>query len=122
MNYDNTPLCKVLGPTPTLELLSFMLAHKSFDYSKTELAKNTEMTRQTVYRALEPLEQFSLVRESRKIGRMTMYQLNENSELLKSIEKFNNLTVRKIIEAEKGIPLEPKGGIDDIREAFQNNK
>jgi len=119
MKLDNSPLCQSLGQNSALQVLSFLLAHKDFDYSKTEIAENVELSRQTMYKALEPLTNFSMVIESRKIGKITMYQLNEDSELVKTIRKFNKLIVHNIRELEKEQPINSTGDINDIKRAFR---
>lgn len=101
MKLNKSPLCESLGETPTLQLLSFLLAHRDFDYSKTELAKNIESARQTIYKALEPLLKFGLVVASRKIGNTTLYKLNQNSDPAKAIEKYNASIVELIIKEQK---------------------
>ena len=89
-----------------------------FRLFKTELAENVELSRQTIYKAIEPLLNHSMVIESRKIGRITMYQLNDDSELVKTIGKFNKLIVHNIRELEKEHSTNSTGDINDIKGAF----
>jgi len=114
MKLNNSPLCQSLGVTPTLELLSFFIAHRDFDYSKTELANNIELSRQTIYKALEPLVNFKLVVESRKIGNTTLYKLNINSESVKAIQTYNDSIVNLIIKKERKIYKQEKRNVRDV--------
>jgi DNA-binding GntR family transcriptional regulator len=114
MNYSRSPLCLSLGDTPSLQLISFLLAHRDFDYSKTELAKNLGLSRQTIYKALEPLVNFKLVVESRKIGNTTLYKLNLNSKSVKTIQTFNESIVNLIIKQEKKDYIDEKRNIEDV--------
>jgi DNA-binding GntR family transcriptional regulator len=108
MKLYNSPLCRSLGETAPLQLLSFFIAHREFDYSKTELAKNLEISRQTIYKALEPLLKYGMVIKSRKIGNTTLYKLNINSESVKAIHNFNETIIDIIVseEIKKGIQKE----------------
>jgi predicted transcriptional regulator len=102
-----------------LQLLSFLIAHRDFDYSKTELAKNLELTRQTIYKALEPLMKFNMVVESRKIGNTTLYKLNINSESVKAIQSFNETIVNIIVYNEKKMDIQEEGNINDVMDQLR---
>ena len=101
MIYEKSPLCEVLGTTPNLQIISFFIANQHFDYTKTDIAKNTKLSRQTIYKALSPLLQFDMIQVSRKIGNTTLYRLNEESEGIKNILMLNEEFVKIIITMEK---------------------
>ncbi len=119
MNLKNSPLCISLGETPTLQVLSFLLAHRDFDYSKTELAKNLEVSRQTIYKALEPLLKFEMVVNSRKIGNTTLYKLNQDSDTVNAIQRYNESIVNIIVNLEMDIKIEKYKNIDDDIKQFK---
>lgn len=101
MYLENSPLCVALGKTPTMVILSFFMAHRDFDYTKTDIAKNTGLSRQTVYRGLAPLERFGLIKKNRKLGATTLYVLNGESEVVQNIVHFNKSIVKLLIEEQK---------------------
>ena len=114
MNYlENSPLCLSLGNTPALIILSFLIAHRNFDYSKTEISRNTGLARQTVYRGLEPLERFGMIKENRKIGQTTLYTLDGESEAVEDLIKFNKSIVKLIVNEGKGQKIS-KGKMEDF--------
>jgi len=49
MNRNETPMCMALGGTPTIEVLTFLMSHRDFDYSKTEIANHIDISRQTIH-------------------------------------------------------------------------
>jgi DNA-binding transcriptional ArsR family regulator len=119
MRLNKSPLCISLGETSTLQLLSFFIAHRDFDYSKTELAKNIEMSRQSIYKALEPLLKYKMVIESRKIGNTTLYKLNNDSEPLKAIKHFNDTIIKMIVDNEIDKDIKKEEDIKKVIELFR---
>ena len=89
MNQINCPLTTLLGDSPQNQVLSFFFEHRDSDFTKTELAKYTHLSRQSIYNALEPLLRFDMVLESRKIANSTLYRLNVDSKSVKALCSFN---------------------------------
>jgi len=116
------PLCEMLGETPTLRLLAFLIAHANFDYSKAELARNLNLSRQTIYKALEPLLKFNIVVESRKIGNTTLYKLSPDSEPVNAFIGLNETIVSFIIDNELNIDVQGVGTIDDVMEQLRRDR
>ena len=103
------PFEGIFGSTPELKTLQFLIAHSHFDYTKKELAENAGIARQTVYKVLELFLKWGIVKETRKIGNVTLYALNKNNRLVESFKKFDNEIIdiitreelKKIKDAEK---------------------
>jgi len=103
------PFEGIFGSTPELKTLQFLIAHSHFDYTKKELAENAGIARQTVYKVLELFLKWGIVKETRKIGNVTLYALNKNNRLVESFKKFDNEIIdiitreelKKIKNAEK---------------------
>ena len=103
------PFEGISGSTPELKTLQFLIAHSHFDYTKKELAENAGIARQTVYKVLELFLKWGIVKETRKIGNVTLYALNKNNRLVESFKKFDNEIIdiitreelKKIKDAEK---------------------
>lgn len=94
------PFEGIFGSTPELKTLQFLIAHSHFDYTKKELAENAGISRQTVYKVLEVFLKWEIVRETRKIGNVTLYALNKKNKLVESFKKFDNEIVNIIAHQE----------------------
>ena len=94
MNEINSPLTITLGDTPQNKVLSFLFSHHDFDYSKSDLAKMTNLSRQTIYTALKPLLRFDLVIVTRRIANTTLYTLNMNSKPIKALLSYNKAIIK----------------------------
>jgi transcription initiation factor IIE alpha subunit len=78
-------LIKALGYSPKLRIIDIFLTNSFFDFSKEELAKELGMSKQTLYKNFYDLEELGIVTISRKIGRATLYKINEHHPLIKSL-------------------------------------
>ena len=107
-------LSECLGITPTISLLSFFLSHPQTDYSKKELAQMTSQTRQTVYKGINPLIEFGLIKESRRIGHTQLYILNDGSEEVVAIKQFNDIIINKISEQQMDFTPESEVSPDEF--------
>lgn len=103
---DETLLLRYLGSSPILRIVDFFLDNPLSDYSKDEVVKNLKMSRATFFRYWKELEKSGTLRETRQIGRATMYQLNRENEVLKHLIKLDMAISGKAmeqVEAEKRI-------------------
>ena len=94
------PFEGIFGSTPELKTLQFLIAHSHFDYTKKELAENAGISRQTVYKVLKLFLKWEIVKETRKIGNVTLYTLNKKNRLVESFKKFDNEIIDIITQKE----------------------
>ncbi len=100
MTKMEVPFEGIFGSTPELKTLQFLIAHSHFDYTKKELAEHAGISRQTVYKVLEVFLKWGVVKETRKIGNVTLYALNKKNRLVESFKKFDNEIINIITQKE----------------------
>ncbi|MBI5046984.1 hypothetical protein HZC07_04620 [Candidatus Micrarchaeota archaeon] len=84
---------QVLGDTPLIRLMDFFIQNSIFDYTKTEIAENSGISRASLYKIWSMLEKYAFIKESRKIGNTTLYKLNKvNPVVQKLIELDLNIS------------------------------
>ena len=98
MTKMEVPFEGIFGSTPELKTLQFLIAHSHFDYTKKELAEHAGISRQTVYKVLELFLKWEIVKETRKIGNVTLYTLNKKNRLVESFKKFDNEIINIIAQ------------------------
>ncbi|MCX6665889.1 MAG: winged helix-turn-helix domain-containing protein [Euryarchaeota archaeon] len=96
----NIPFEGIFGSTPELKTLQFLIAHTHFDYTKKELAEHSGISRQTVYKVLDVFLKWEIIKETRKIGNVTLYTLNTTNKLVTSFKKFDNEIINIITQEE----------------------
>ncbi len=83
-----TPIRRVFGDSPKVKVLDTLIENPKLDYSKKELAEAAGISKSTLYRLWDELEEEGLVEETRKIGNATLYKLNEDSAVVRELVRF----------------------------------
>ncbi len=95
---------KVFGDSPLIRVMDFLLEEgRTFDYSLTEIAKNSDVAWSTLHTIFPRLEKLGFVKETRRIAQAKLYKLNEQNPLVKELleldrkvsEYFINLELEK---------------------------
>jgi predicted transcriptional regulator len=94
-------LLKAFGSTPKLRIIDIFLTNPYFDFDKEELTRELGMSKQTVYKNFKDLEELGVVRVSRKIGRATMYRINRDYPLMKTLNESVNEASFQIAQQER---------------------
>jgi len=95
---NETLLLRYLGASPILRIVDFFLDNPLSDYSKNEIAGNLAMSRVTFFKYWKELEKSGALKESRKIGRATLYVLDRDNEVVKQLIRLDMALARKAME------------------------
>ncbi|OGM02297.1 hypothetical protein A3K72_03925 [Candidatus Woesearchaeota archaeon RBG_13_36_6] len=90
----------VFGNTPTVKVLDFLLEHREFDYSLTEIARNADVGWSTLYQFWPGFVKLGLVKKTRNIGRATLYKLDEKNSLVKGLIELDRKVSEVMVEKE----------------------
>jgi hypothetical protein len=82
-------LRRVLGDSPTARILDFLCLYGTFDYSLTEIARNSGVGWKTLHSVWPRLERYGIVTMTREIGRAKMYRMNPDSKIAKALNLLN---------------------------------
>jgi len=94
------PFEGIFGSTPELKVLQFLLAYSHFDYTKKELAEHAGISRQTVYNVIDLFLTWGIMKETRKIGNVTLYTLDKTNHLVQAFKKFDDKIIDIIASEE----------------------
>jgi len=94
-------------------ILDFLLIHKGFDYTKTEIAENAGVEYKTLFDNWDTLERYGLVKETRTIEKVTLYTINLDSSIVKALKKLQHeimfydaeIVAQEQVEAEREVVL-----------------
>jgi DNA-binding transcriptional ArsR family regulator len=81
----------IFGETPAIKILDFLIDHIGYDYSKTEITEHAGIGWTTINRHWGTLEEWNLVTPTRKIGRATLYKLNEENPIVSQLLEFDEV-------------------------------
>lgn len=80
----------VMGNTPFVRVVDFLLENRPFDYSKTEIAKNAEVGWSTLHGIWKILDRTKVVKQTRIVGKSKMYKLDESSPVVRKLIELDN--------------------------------
>lgn len=95
---SETLLIKCLGNSPVLRVIDFFLDNRLFDYTKDEIIGNLDMGRATFFKYWDDLENFNIVKITRKIGKAKLYKLNEGNEVVQKLILLDKVLCRQVME------------------------
>lgn len=82
----------------TAQVLDFLIIHEGWDYNKTQIAEYSGITHKTIYDIWPVLEKYSLIKQTRTIGRMKMYSINKESNAVKQLKKLQTEIMFQALE------------------------
>ena len=95
---EETLLIRCLGNSPTLRIIDYFLDNRLFDYTKNEIIENLNMGRGTFFKYWKELEEFGVVRVTRKIGKSKLYKMNEENEIVQKLIMLDSVLCEKAME------------------------
>ena len=90
----------VFGDSPIVKVIDFFLDNREFDYSLTDIARNSDIGWSTLHLFWKNLVTMEIVVKTRRIGRVELYKLNINSSLVKKLIDLDRDISKKFIDAE----------------------
>lgn len=98
----------VMGNTPFIRVVDFLLENRPFDYSKTEIAKNAEVGWSTLHGIWKVLGKARIVKQTRIVGKSKMYRLDEENPVVRKLieldAKISDMFVQEFLK----LPVEVK--------------
>lgn len=82
------------GETPRNRLLDFLGDHPTSDYTITEMAKKSGVSRPTIYEEIPELEETGLVVQTRKLGQSRLFKLNTDHPVVREVLTSDVQTAR----------------------------
>ncbi len=93
---------ETFGETPFVKVLDFFLTFDAFDYSKSQVAEETGVSRITLDKIWEELEDKKIIVKTRTIGRAEMYRLNKENTKVKVLLELSFKLASAFAEEEIG--------------------
>jgi DNA-binding MarR family transcriptional regulator len=88
---EATVFRELLGDTPKIRVLEYLLEGRELDHSIGDIAENSGINRVTLFRMWKSLEKANVIEHTRDIGNAKLFKINlENSLVKKLAELFDN--------------------------------
>lgn len=83
---------RVLGDTPKIRILNYLIKYRSLDYSMSDIARNSNVGWATLSRLWAEFIKLKIVVPTREIGKAKLFKLNEeNPAVVELIEVYKKL-------------------------------
>ena len=86
----------VLGDTPKIRILNYLIKYRGLDYSMSDIARNSGVGWATLSRLWDGLVKLKIVVPTREIGKAKLFKINEgNPAVLELIEVYKKLLLQE---------------------------
>jgi len=90
---EKSVFLSIVGDSPKARVLDFLLMFPKFDYSLTEIARNSEVGYTTLQMFWEDFVKNKIVIQTRTIGKAKLFKLNEDNPVIQGLLSWSwNLT------------------------------
>ncbi|RLG12638.1 MAG: hypothetical protein DRN71_05895 [Candidatus Nanohalarchaeota archaeon] len=92
---NDSLLIEFLGDTPLIRVFDFLIVFREYDHNKQNIAKNSNVSWNTLDKIWDKLVDSSIIVHTRKVGKSQMFRINQD-----------NVAVKKLIELHKSLMIE----------------
>lgn len=97
---EKTKFIAYMGDSPTVRILDFLITGRDFDYSLSDIARNSGVGWATLYRLWPKFLANKIVVPTRTIGKAKLFQLNSKNEVVQNLVKLYKVILRSDIKIE----------------------
>jgi hypothetical protein len=94
------PFEKLFGDTSELRVIESLLPKKNRDFNITEMAEESDISRQATIPVVKKFLQWNLLKIDSKHGNANYYKINEDSDFIKAFREINNSIITHILGEE----------------------
>ena len=108
---EQTAFVEVFGKSPLIRVLDFLLTYREFDYSLSDIAKESGVGWNTLHSFFFKLVEKGIVKETRQVGRAKLYKLNTENPIARKLIEIDNVITSKAVDEEmkkQGLEIKAK--------------
>ncbi|MBI2499837.1 hypothetical protein HYV88_06345 [Candidatus Woesearchaeota archaeon] len=88
---------EVVGESPTMKILQYLIEGRHFDYTLTDLAENSGVSWGTLHTIFPKLIKNKIVVKTRDVGRAKLYKINiENPIAKRLIDLYDSINIANL--------------------------
>jgi DNA-binding transcriptional ArsR family regulator len=92
---EETAFLRKTGSSALMKVLEFFIEGRELDYAKQDVAENTRLARQTVYKIIDELLKKEYLLLSRRVGKTSLYKLNKENKYTQFFTEIYDLAIRE---------------------------
>lgn len=90
---DKSLFIELLGDSPNVRVLDYLITERNLDFSITDMAKNAGVSRATLYRLWDDLIKNNIIIHTRVIGRAKLHKLNTRLPQIKKLIEISDMQI-----------------------------
>ena len=98
---DQSLLMRVLGYSPKMRILDYLLDFPTNDFTKKEIIEALGMSKQTFYKYFDDFEEVGIVKVNRAIGKAKLYKVNYENPFVQDLVNMEKKLSLQIAEEEE---------------------
>ena len=98
MEQKKSIFLRTFGDTPILRVLDFLVTHRRYDYSMTDIAIHAGVGYTTLKSFWKELIKKDIIKQTRTVGKAKMYQLDRDNPAVNLFLKLYHIIVEKETE------------------------
>lgn len=98
---EQSLLLKLTSETPLFKIIDFLIENKGLEFTKKQIIEGANISRATFFNYWQTIEEYELVKVTRKFGKTKLYILNSNNIIVKRILELEKDLIASSIEREK---------------------
>jgi DNA-binding transcriptional ArsR family regulator len=99
---DRSLFLQFFGDGARFRAIDFLLENRLSSFTKTEIAKGARISWASLFNHWEKLEQDGIVKATRSIGRVKLYQLNDKSPVVQQLKSIELALIKASADEEEG--------------------
>jgi len=99
---EKSLLIQFIGDNPSTRIMDFFIDNKGMDYSKTAIAEGAGISRGALFKHWSKIEEFGIVKETRRFGKTKLYTLNAENEVVQKLLRLESTLIKYAMEAAAG--------------------
>jgi len=89
------------GDSARFRMIDFLLENRLRDFTKTEIAQGAQISWASLFNHWEKLEQDGMVKVTRSVGRVKLYQLNDRSPVVQQLKNIELALIKAAADEEE---------------------
>ena len=104
---EKSVLIEFLGDNPLIRMIDFLIERKPFDCTKEEIIRETGISRASLFKYWNKLEEYGIVKKTRQVGRAELYVINEENPIVQKFLIMESELIKKAMEiaTRKPVPV-----------------
>jgi len=94
-----------IGDSPTVRVIDYLLTEKDLDFSITDLAMNSKISRTTLYRIWISLIKNQIIIPTRIIGKAKLFKLNKNNKKIQKLIEIDDILIKEDLKKRRQLKV-----------------